>query len=193
MPPFVGSFAEYVLAYTDFIALKPSTLTHAEASVLPLAGLTVVQAFDDAHLKKNDRICILGASGGTGHLAVQVAKIRGAVVTAVCSSKNSSLMKNYGADHVVCYDEENVVAGLQHIAEIDGLYDFVFDSVSSDDPRYKYTIEFCKLLSYLTFFRDAVHEYEKRICSSSPPVFNHSTGIYIMLGGHVSSVEFPSH
>jgi NADPH:quinone reductase-like Zn-dependent oxidoreductase len=140
MPPFVGSFAEHVLAYTDFIAIKPANVSFAEAAALPLAGLTVMQAFDDAKLKDNQRVCIVGASGGTGHVALQVAKARGAVTTAICGSKNAKLMRDYGADHVVCYDTENVISCLQDIAGSDGLFDVVFDSVTSDDPRYVHTV-----------------------------------------------------
>ena len=65
MPPFVGAFAEYVLAYSDFIALKPTNLSHPSAAALPLAGLTVLQAFEDTSLQPGQRVCVIGASGGT--------------------------------------------------------------------------------------------------------------------------------
>ena len=65
MPPFVGSFAEHVLAYSDFIALKPTNISHTAAAALPLTGLTVMQAFDDVGLQHGHRVCIIGASGGT--------------------------------------------------------------------------------------------------------------------------------
>ena len=74
-----------------------------------------------------------------GHIAVQVAKIKGAKVTAVCSTKNVPLMESYGVDHVICYDSSDVAASLRVLAETEGLFDCVFDSVSSDDPRYHCT------------------------------------------------------
>lgn len=71
----------------------------------------------------------------SGHIAVQVAKIKGARVTAVCSSKSVSLMEAYGVDHVICYDKSDVAGSLRLLAEAGGMYDCIFDSVSSDDPR----------------------------------------------------------
>ena len=80
---------------------------------------------------------------------MQIAKIRGARVTAICGKRNSDMVLSLGADSVVCYDagndEDDVITSLRDITSQFGLFDVVFDSVSSDDPR------------------DDAHEYEKRI------------------------------
>jgi NADPH:quinone reductase-like Zn-dependent oxidoreductase len=85
IPPFSGSFCEYVLAPSDFIAHKPTNLTFAEAAVVPLVGLTTLQALEDCQIREGSHVLVLGASGGTGHFAVQMAKAKGSgCVTAVC-------------------------------------------------------------------------------------------------------------
>jgi NADPH:quinone reductase-like Zn-dependent oxidoreductase len=73
------------------------------------------------HLKRGESVLINGASGGVGHFAVQLAKVYGAKVTAVCSSKNKEFVKTLGADHVLAYDQENIH---QHA----GSYDLLIDA-----------------------------------------------------------------
>jgi hypothetical protein len=141
IPPFSGSFCEYVLAPSDFIALKPKNLSFAEAAVVPLIGLTTLQALEDCHMKPGMHVLVLGASGGTGHFAVQMAKAkRSGHVTAVCGLRNRDFVFDLGADEVICYDSPEVkqigmIKTLQKIVQLHGKVDIVFDSVSSHDPR----------------------------------------------------------
>ena len=166
IPPFCGSFAEYVRAPTDFISRKPSNMSFAEACALPLVGLTTLQAFEDNHLMAGQHVLVLGASGGTGHFAVQVAKIKGARVTAVASSQNAEFVKSLGADEVLLYDRSvDILEDLHAVRSRHGPFDLVFDSVSSHDPR------------------DANFAYETRICNANPKLI---TGMYIFIGGIVT-------
>ncbi|CAF0925823.1 unnamed protein product [Adineta steineri] len=163
IPPFCGSFAEYVRAPTDFISHKPNNISFAEACALPLVGLTVLQAFEDNNLMAGQHVLVLGASGGTGYCAVQIAKSKGARVTAVASSRNAAFVKSLGADEVLLYDRSvNIFEDLHHIRSLHGPFDLVFDSVSSHDPR------------------DASFAYETRIRNAKPKLV---TGMYILIGG----------
>ena len=83
MPPFRGSYAEVIKVPIDSIYHKPQNISFSEASCIPLVGLTTVQAFRDLKLKQPHHILVIGASGGCGHVIVQVAKARGFRVTAV--------------------------------------------------------------------------------------------------------------
>jgi NADPH:quinone reductase-like Zn-dependent oxidoreductase len=166
IPPFCGSFAEYVRAPTDFISHKPKNMSFAEACAIPLVGLTVLQAFEDNNLIAGQHVLVLGASGGTGNFAVQIAKIKGARVTAVCGSRNVDFVKNLGADEVIFYDRsEDFLEDLRGAISRHGLFDLVFDSVSSHDPR------------------DASFAYESRIRNANPKMV---TGMYIFIGGLVA-------
>jgi len=149
-----GAFSEYALAWTDSIALKPETLSFVEAAAVPLTGITVMQAFDDhapppwqpsetaesslsttrsrrisQHVQHAGTVLVLGASGGTGYMAVQLAKARNLHVTAVCSSKNEAFVKALGADVILAYDQVDVVEVLLAGEK----FDMVFDSVTSVD------------------------------------------------------------
>jgi NADPH:quinone reductase-like Zn-dependent oxidoreductase len=89
---------------------------------VPIAGLTALQAIDThAKVEAGESVLINGASGGIGHFAVQIAKARGAKVTAVCSSKNIGFVESLGADNVIAYDKEN-------IHKHNGSYDVVIDT-----------------------------------------------------------------
>jgi NADPH:quinone reductase-like Zn-dependent oxidoreductase len=81
VPPLGGTWAEYVRVPTDCIARMPEALSFMEASALPLVGLTALQAFEDNHLAAGQHVLVLGASGGAGQCAVQIAKSKGAAVT----------------------------------------------------------------------------------------------------------------
>jgi NADPH:quinone reductase-like Zn-dependent oxidoreductase len=175
IPPFVGSLAEYVLAPADCIAHKPHNMTHAEASVVPLVGLTTLQAFDDNGIQPGMHVLVLGASGGTGHFAVQMAKIKRAkYITAVCGSHNKDFVSRLGATEVICYDDEKtkrvggVIKALQDAVDRCGEVSIVFDAVSSHDPR------------------DQKMSYESQICgcgqSKSSRILS-TSGRYILLGG----------
>lgn len=100
-----GAYAEYVCALS--YVRKPANLTFEEAAAVPIAGLTALQGLDRANVKPGQKVLINGASGGVGTFAVQLAKARGAHVTAVCSMRNVELVRSLGADRVVDYNKED--------------------------------------------------------------------------------------
>lgn len=116
-------YAEYVALNPGTVALKPESLSHVEAAAIPLAALTpLIGMRDCAGLKAGDRILIIGASGGVGIFAVQIAKLMGADVTAVCSTRNIDLARELGADRVIDYTKGEV---LQAGDDYDVIYDTV--------------------------------------------------------------------
>ncbi|MFE6460273.1 NADP-dependent oxidoreductase [Streptomyces cinereoruber] len=105
-PRQAGAYAEYVVAPARHLAPKPASLTHVEAAALPLAGLTAWQALvDTADVRPGERVLVHAAAGGVGHLAVQIAKARGAYVIGTASAAKHALVRELGADEVVDYRE----------------------------------------------------------------------------------------
>ncbi len=103
-----GGFAEYVAAPEKALALKPTNLTFEEAAAVPMAATTALQALRDAGgLQAGQKVLIHGAAGGVGTFAVQLAKLLGAEVTAVCSTRNLEQSSQLGADHVIDYTQED--------------------------------------------------------------------------------------
>lgn len=101
-----GGFAEYVTVRDA--APKPASITFEEAAALPTAGATALQALrDHGEVKPGHKVLINGASGGVGTFAVQIAKVLGAEVTAVCSTGNVESVGSVGADHVIDYTKED--------------------------------------------------------------------------------------
>lgn len=121
-------YAKYVAAPADQLAIKPANITFSEAAALPLAGLTAWQTLNYyAKIKKGDRVLIQAASGGVGHLAVQIAKILGAEVYGVSSSKNRDFILGQGADKHIAYDEcqfDEVINDMDVVLDA-----FAFDSL----------------------------------------------------------------
>src|SRR5690606_37027552 len=104
-----GAFAEYVSIPAKFCALMPEGTNFPEMACMPIAGLTALQALvKHGKLQKGESVLVNGASGGVGHLAVQIAKAYGAHVTAVCSDKNVDFVKTLGAEQAIAYDKENI-------------------------------------------------------------------------------------
>ncbi|MBL4639058.1 MAG: NAD(P)-dependent alcohol dehydrogenase, partial [Kordiimonadaceae bacterium] len=102
-----GAFADFIAINASAVALKPNSLSHADAAAMPCAGMTSYQAIKDiAKLKPGQTILINGASGGVGSYAVQFAKAVGAHVVAVCGPTNKELCLSLGADEVINYKEE---------------------------------------------------------------------------------------
>lgn len=117
-----GAFAEYVSVPANVCAHIPEGIQFTEIAGVPVAGLTAFQALvTHGKIKAGETILINGASGGVGHLAVQIAKAYGGKVTAVCSAKNKEFVLSIGADHVIAYDKENIH---QH----QDTYDMVLDT-----------------------------------------------------------------
>jgi NADPH:quinone reductase-like Zn-dependent oxidoreductase len=107
-----GSFAEFTAARADKLALKPSGLSFEQAAVVPISALTALQAVRDAgHLQPGQKVLVIGASGGVGSYAVQVAKALGADVTGTCSTGKADLVRSWGADHVIDYTRDDFAAG----------------------------------------------------------------------------------
>jgi NADPH:quinone reductase-like Zn-dependent oxidoreductase len=105
-----GAFAEYACVSENICAAMPDGgVEFPEMACLPIAGLTALQALvRHGQVKKGETVLINGASGGVGHFAVQIAKVYGANVTAVCSHKNVDFVKSLGADNVIAYDKEDI-------------------------------------------------------------------------------------
>ncbi len=107
--PFHGSFAEYNAVKIGMIGHKPKNASFEEAACLGVAGLTALQGIrDQGKIRPGEKVLINGCSGGVGHFAVQIAKIFGAVVTGVCSSRNVEFVKSLGADEVIDYTKTNM-------------------------------------------------------------------------------------
>jgi NADPH:quinone reductase-like Zn-dependent oxidoreductase len=122
-------YAEFVALNPRTVAPKPVGLSHVEAAAMPLAALTpLVGLRDCGQLKAGDRVLIIGASGGVGVFAVQIAKIMGADVTAVCSTGNIHLARELGADRVIDYTQADVLQTGQE-------YDIIYDTVGSQDAE----------------------------------------------------------
>ncbi len=116
-----GSFAEFAAAREDKLALKPSNLTFEQAAAVPVSGLTALQGLRDVgHLEAGQSVLIVGASGGVGTYAVQIAKALGADVTGVCSTSKIDLVRSIGADHVIDYTHDDFADGQKR-------YDLILD------------------------------------------------------------------
>lgn len=118
-----GAYAEYVCTDEDTIALIPENLDFKEAAAVPLAALTAYQALHYKGKIKDGKIVLInGASGGVGSFAVQIAGAAGALVTAVCGTENTELVRSLGARKVIDYRE-------QDFTESNDRYDIIFDAV----------------------------------------------------------------
>lgn len=119
----MGSYAEFIAIDERKLALKPRSISHEEAAGAPLASQTALRALErEARVKPGHDVAIVGASGGVGSYAVQIAKAMGARVTAVCSSRNVSLVKALGADAVYDYKQESFL-------DRSTPYDAIFDCI----------------------------------------------------------------
>jgi NADPH:quinone reductase-like Zn-dependent oxidoreductase len=116
-----GSYAEYARARPDRLAPKPANLSLEQAAVVAISGLTALQAVrDHGRVASGQKVLVVGASGGVGTYAVQLAKAFGAQVTGVCSATKVDIVRSIGADHVIDYTRDDFAAGEQR-------YDVVVD------------------------------------------------------------------
>jgi NADPH:quinone reductase-like Zn-dependent oxidoreductase len=124
-----GALAEACLcASEDLLESKPANLTFEQAAAAPLAGMTALQALrDHGRIEPGHRVLIIGASGGVGTFAVQIAKSLGAEVTGVCSTRNVDLVGSLGADRVIDYTEGEFIQDGQR-------YDLVFQVAGTRSP-----------------------------------------------------------
>ncbi|MFG2989592.1 NAD(P)-dependent alcohol dehydrogenase [Streptomyces sp. NPDC048257] len=116
-----GSFAEYARAKEGTLAPKPRSLSFEQAAAVPVSGCTALGAVrDSGQVRAGQSVLVLGASGGVGSFAVQVAKAYGAHVTGVCSTAKTDLVRALGADEVLDYTQEDPVDGSRR-------YDVILD------------------------------------------------------------------
>jgi NADPH:quinone reductase-like Zn-dependent oxidoreductase len=124
-----GSFAEYAVAREDKLAGKPVNLSFAQAAVVPVSAGTALRALlDVGRVQAGQSVLILGASGGVGTYAVQLAKAFGAEVTGVCSTAKLDLVTSLGADRVIDYTREDFADGTRR-------YDLILDIGGSPSVR----------------------------------------------------------
>jgi NADPH:quinone reductase-like Zn-dependent oxidoreductase len=117
-----GAFAEYACARADRVAPKPANLTFEQAAGVPVSACTALRGLRDAGgVQPGRAVLIIGASGGVGTFAVQLAKVFEAHVTGVCSTTKVDLVRSLGADHVIDYTREDFVDGAQR-------YDLILDT-----------------------------------------------------------------
>ncbi len=119
-----GANAEFAKAGESKIVLKASNMSHSEAAVIPVAGLSALQGLrDGGNIQKGQNVLIYGASGGIGTYAIQFAKYFGTTVTAVASGKNKDLVLGLGADTFIDYTKEDFTKNEEK-------YDLIFDTVA---------------------------------------------------------------
>ena len=115
-----GSFAEYAAAREDKLVRKPASLSFEQAAVVAVSGLAAIKGLRAGRIAAGQKVLIIGASGGVGTYAVQLARAFGATVTGVASTAKSDLVRSIGADHVIDYTREDFADGRQH-------YDLILD------------------------------------------------------------------
>jgi len=120
-----GALAEFATARESRLVLKPENLTFEQAASVNVAGMTALQGLrNKGQLAPGEKVLINGAAGGVGTYAVQIAKVFGAELTGVCSTRNLDLVKSIGADHAIDYLKEDFTQGRV-------LYDLIFDCVGN--------------------------------------------------------------
>ena len=125
-----GSLAEYACARADKVAPKPRNLTLEQAAALPTSGCTALQGLRDVgRVARGQSVLVIGASGGVGTFAVQIAKAFGAEVTGVCRTNAIELVRSIGADHVIDYTRQDFTDGPRR-------YDVILDTAGRRSLRH---------------------------------------------------------
>ncbi|WP_082092113.1 NAD(P)-dependent alcohol dehydrogenase [Demequina pelophila] len=120
-----GACAEYAIAKASRVARIPDAVSDADAAAIPIGAITALGGLEDGGGCEGRRVLVIGASGGVGHLAVQVARVLGASrVVAVCSGSNAAMLRDLGADRVIDYTRESVL-------DCGETFDVVYDTVGT--------------------------------------------------------------
>jgi NADPH:quinone reductase-like Zn-dependent oxidoreductase len=120
-----GAFAELACANEETLVFKPTNLTYVQAAAIPTSGVTALQGLRDAgKVQAGQRVLIIGAAGGVGTFAVQLAKAFGAEVTGVCSTTKVELVRSIGADEVIDYTQHDFADGVHR-------YDLILDTAGN--------------------------------------------------------------
>lgn len=123
-----GGFAEYVSVPESALVLKPENLTFEAAAIVPVSALAALKGLRDVgKVQPGQQVLINGAAGGVGSFAVQIAKAHGAIVTAVCSSRNTEMVRSIGAAHVLDYTQKD-------ITQTEHQYDLILDMAAYRSP-----------------------------------------------------------
>ncbi len=129
-----GAYAEFIVVKEAEVALKPKSIDHLHAAALPLAGLTGWQTlFDAGGLSEGHRVLIHAAAGGVGHIAVQLAKWKGAYVIGTAAERNHAFLRKLGVDRVIDYDTERFEAVVEPV-------DMVLDTMGGDTQQRSWKI-----------------------------------------------------
>src|SRR5437879_1415139 len=129
-----GAYAEYIVVREPELALKPNSLHHIRAAAVPLAALTAWQSlFDTAQLQPGQRVLIHAGSGGVGHLAVQLAKWKGAYVFATASTKHQDLLRELDVDEPIDYTQ-------QRFEDIARNIDIVLDTLGDETQERSWSV-----------------------------------------------------
>jgi NADPH:quinone reductase-like Zn-dependent oxidoreductase len=124
-----GTAAEYACARESMLALKPQNVSFEQAAAAPIAGWTALQGLrDKGQVQAGQKVLINGAAGGVGTFAVQIAKVLGAEVTGVCSTRNLELVRSIGAGRAIDYTQEDFTLGGQK-------YDMILECVGNRSPQ----------------------------------------------------------
>ena len=155
------AYAQYAAVDANQLAKAPSSIEPRVAAAVPLAAQTALQALrNDARVKPGQKVLINGASGGVGVFAVQIAKIRGAEVAAVCSHRNVELVTELGADRVIDYEQTKLVElGEQFDAIFDVFGNYSFDKLKKQlAPRGTYV----NTIPSARIFKDVARTFVRR-------------------------------
>jgi NADPH:quinone reductase-like Zn-dependent oxidoreductase len=133
-PEEAKAYGQYTTSPVSDLALKPRRLSHQEAAGIPLAALTAWQAlFDTVHLRAGETAFISGGAGGVGHLAIQLAKWKGAQVITTTSTRNVEFVRSLGADVIIDYTKQSLVDAVKDV-------DVVLDTLSGDTLKQSFQV-----------------------------------------------------
>ncbi len=165
-----GGYAEYAVTKDTNLVKLPDSITFEQAAAMPVAAGTALQAMrDKGHLRPMDRVLINGAGGGVGSYAVQLARILGAVATAVCGPDGVAMAKELGAHRVINYQETD-------FTKLDEKYDLMFDAVG------KSSIDECRNILAETGTYVTTHPSPKSILETVTTLFAKQKSEVILFG-----------